>query len=93
MSSTQTDWRGLCEELSDALAAHHPGHVDDQELIDRARAALSESYREPTLNNLSNWVTECSENPKENKWAERVDPHDSLAVAKAVLYDWEYLVK
>lgn len=36
------DWRGLCEELADALACHYPGHVDDDELVNRARAALAQ---------------------------------------------------
>lgn len=35
------DWRRLCEELADALACHYPGHVDDDELVNRVRAALA----------------------------------------------------
>ncbi len=42
-----TDWRALCEELADALACHYPGHVDDDELVKRARAALAETVAVP----------------------------------------------
>lgn len=41
-----TDWKALCEELADALACHYPGHVDDDELLNRARAALAETVGE-----------------------------------------------
>ena len=46
-----TDWRALCEELADALACHYPGHVDDDELVKRTRAALAQP--EPEVRELS----------------------------------------
>lgn len=39
------DWRGLCEELADALACHYSGHVDDDELVNRVRAELAKPER------------------------------------------------
>lgn len=74
------NWRELCRELT--------GHLERSEWPPKYKTEIA-----LTLDAARASLAECSENPEENKWVKRVDSHDALAVAKAVLYDWGYLVK
>ena len=44
----------------------------------------------PTLFEVSDWVLRCKADPARNRWGDRVDHMDAVAIAKAAIHDFAH---
>jgi hypothetical protein len=85
------DYKALCAELANHLQGRKdlecgwPGEDPEQDLLDRARAALAQPEPQgPTLKEVSDWI--LLEKKKGARWATATDHHEALPIACAAMH-------